>query len=77
MFTLNEAGWDRAARVALGLFLLALGWSGAVAGGLGVFLRLFGLVPLLTGLVGWCPLYSVFRFSTLGGSHRTPGFHAR
>jgi len=77
MFTINEAGWDRAARVALGLLLLALGWTGAVTGGLGVFLRFFGFVPLLTGLAGWCPLYSLFRFGTLGGPHRTPGLHGR
>lgn len=29
---------------------------------------LFGLVPLLTGLMGWCPLYKVFGINTCGGA---------
>lgn len=61
---MNEASWDRIARVVLGIVLIALGFSGAVEGGLGAFLGLFGFVPLITGLVGWCPLYAIFRFRT-------------
>ena len=61
---MNEASWDRIARVVLGIVLIALGFSGAVEGGLGTFLGLFGFVPLITGLVGWCPLYAIFRFRT-------------
>lgn len=61
---MNEASWDRIARVVLGVVLIALGFSGAVEGGLGTFLGLFGFVPLITGLVGWCPLYAIFRFRT-------------
>ena len=64
MFTLNEANWDRIARVALGLLLLYLGWAGVVTGGWGLFLKIIGFVPLLTGLVGWCPLYAMFKLST-------------
>ena len=61
---INEAGWDRALRVGLGIVLLALGWGEVVTGGLGTFFKFVGFVPLATGLVGWCPLYSVFRFRT-------------
>lgn len=61
---MNEASWDRIARVVLGIVLIALGFSGAVEGGLGTFLGLFGFVPLITGLAGWCPLYAIFRFRT-------------
>ncbi len=61
---MNEAGWDRIGRIVLGLVILALGWTGAVAGGLGTFLKFFGFVPLVTGLLGWCPLYAIFRFRT-------------
>lgn len=64
MSFINEAGWDRIARVVLGVVLLYLGWSGVVAGGLGVFFKYIGFVPLLTGLIGWCPLYSLFKFRT-------------
>jgi hypothetical protein len=64
MNLVNEAGWDRIARIALGIVLLFLGWSGAVAGGWGTFLKFIGFVPLITGLAGWCPLYAIFRFRT-------------
>ena len=60
---INEAGWDRAARVIVGVVLLVLGLA-VVDGALGIALVVAALIPLLTGLVGWCPLYSVFRFRT-------------
>ncbi len=64
MSFINEAGWDRIVRVILGIILLYLGWAGVVSGGWGVFLKVIGFVPLLTGLIGWCPLYSLFKFRT-------------
>jgi hypothetical protein len=60
----NEAGWDRIARIVLGAVMLYLGWSGTVEGGLGDFLKVFGFVPLATGIVGWCPIYAAFGFRT-------------
>lgn len=60
----NEASWDRIARVVLGVVLIYLGFSGTVDGGFGTFLGVLGFVPLITGLVGWCPLYAIFRFRT-------------
>jgi Protein of unknown function (DUF2892) len=68
----NEAGWDRIARIVLGAVLLYLGWSGIVEDGLGDFLKVFGFVPLLTGIVGWCPLYAAFGFRTNGKQSREP-----
>ena len=61
---INEAGWDRIARIALGIVLLALGWGGVVDSALGTVFQYLGFVPLATGLLGWCPLYSVFGFRT-------------
>ena len=61
---INEAAWDRIGRVVLGIVLLALGWGGAVEGTLGTVFQYLGFVPLVTGLVGWCPLYAIFRFRT-------------
>jgi len=60
----NEATWDRIVRVLLGLAMLYLGFGGAVGGTLGIVIGVIGFIPLLTGLVGWCPLYSLFKFST-------------
>lgn len=72
MFENNVSRVDRVARVALGLVILSLGWSGVVGGWLGMAFKILGFVPLLTGIVGWCPLYTIFRLSTDGGVHRTP-----
>ena len=59
----NEAGWDRLFRVALGVALLIVGF-GVMDGTAGVVVGIVALVPLLTGLAGWCPLYSLFGFRT-------------
>lgn len=69
MSFVNEAGWDRIARVAAGIVILYLGWSGVVTGGWGTFLKLIGFVPLATGLIGWCPLYALFRVRTRSQTH--------
>lgn len=60
----NEAGWDRIARVALGIVFLYLGWADVVSGGWGAALKIIGFVPLATGLLGWCPLYQLLGFRT-------------
>ena len=64
MSFMNEAGWDRIARVGLGVVLIFLGFSGTIDGGLGTFLGILGFVPLITGLAGWCPLYALLKFRT-------------
>lgn len=64
MSFMNEAGWDRIARVILGAVMLVLGWGGIVDGVVGTVFMYLGFVPLITGIVGWCPLYSIFRVRT-------------
>ena len=58
MFT-NEGSTDRVIRVIAGMGLLALYFFGPQTPW-----GLLGIVPLLTGVVGMCPLYSVFGWST-------------
>jgi hypothetical protein len=60
----NEGAWDRAIRVVAGLLLLYLGWSGVVAGTLGAVFKWLGFLPLLTGIVGFCPAYTLFGIRT-------------
>ena len=60
----NESGVDRIIRVVLGIALLALGWGGVVTGGWGVFLKIIGFVPLLTGAIGFCPMYALAKIRT-------------
>ncbi len=50
---------ERGVRVILGLTLIGL----AAAGTIGMW-GWIGLVPLATGAIGNCPLYSIFGFST-------------
>jgi len=62
MFTKNVGSLDRIARIVLGLALL-LGFildSGASYR----WAYLIGIVPLATGLLSTCPLYTVFGFRT-------------
>ena len=57
--TKNEGTLDRTLRVAAGIALIALAWSGTI-GAWGWI----GLVPLVTGAVGVCPLYSMLGIRT-------------
>ncbi len=56
---LNVGTLDRAARIVAGLALIGL----ALADVIGVW-GYIGIVPLATGLMRRCPLYSVFGVST-------------
>ena len=55
----NVGGIDRILRIVFGVVLVALAATGTV----GVWGWL-GLVPLATGLLGWCPPYSLFGINT-------------
>jgi hypothetical protein len=55
----NEGTMDRALRVIIGLVLVVM-----AARGLYTPWTWIGVVPLLTGLVGLCPLYSLLGVST-------------
>ena len=49
---------DRVIRIILGLLVFFLGyWYGSWWG-------LLGLIPFLTGLTGWCGIYTLFGIST-------------
>jgi hypothetical protein len=64
LFPPNEHLVERIVRVVLGLGLLALMGVGPVPGwGL---VGLIGLVPLATGALGSCPIYTLLGISTRG-----------
>lgn len=58
-FTRNEAAFDRILRVILGLAVLSLLFAGPKSAW-----ALLGILPLATGIVGYCPLYGALGFST-------------
>ena len=55
----NVGGIDRMLRILVGIVLVALAATGAVG-----WWGWLGMVPILTGLVAFCPLYTVRGFST-------------
>jgi Protein of unknown function (DUF2892) len=63
MFTTNVGGIDRILRIVLGLALLAWFFLGNGQGAWH-YAALIGIVPLATGLLGTCPLYSILGLST-------------
>ena len=55
----NVGGIDRTLRIVIGLALIASAVMGVFAPW-----GYIGAVPLLTGLLGWCPPYAIFGLST-------------
>ena len=55
----NEGKVDRILRIAIGLGLLSLVFVGPET-----MWGLVGIVPLATGLIGFCPLYKILGFDT-------------
>jgi hypothetical protein len=56
---INEGTIDRALRVIAGLVLIGLAATGTV----GVW-GWIGALPLVTGIVGFCPAYAIFGMNT-------------
>ncbi len=61
---INESNLDRIIRVVAGIALLALYFTGTVIGVLGIIFIILGALMLVTGAVGFCPVYTLFKFST-------------
>ncbi len=61
----NEGTFDRTVRVAAGLALIGLA-AAKVIGPWGYI----GIVPLMTGAVGMCPLYSLLHIDTCPAKRR-------
>lgn len=57
----NVDGIERLARIILGLAVLALAFVGPRSSW-----AFLGIIPMASGLLGWCPLYSLFGLSTCG-----------
>lgn len=55
----NEGTADRIVRIVIGVFGVSLLFWGPKS-----LWGLFGLLPLITGVLGWCPLYVPFGIST-------------
>lgn len=55
----NEGAVDRWLRMLAGFAIVALGTLGPIPGVPGLALASVGLLLLLTGALGWCPIYTL------------------
>ena len=62
--TINESKTDRIIRVVLGVALFALGLFGEISQTLGIVLMIIGGIAIITGAIGFCPIYALLKFRT-------------
>jgi uncharacterized membrane protein HdeD (DUF308 family) len=62
---INEGRTDRIIRIALGIVMLVLGIAVLPAGWLAWVVNVLGAILLVTGIVGFCPLYALLKLNTL------------
>jgi hypothetical protein len=60
----NVGGIERGIRIAIGLALLGIAFFHVLTGTLGIIAYIVGGVALLTGLVGYCPAWTVCGINT-------------
>jgi len=60
----NMSNADRIIRIIIAALFAYLYFSGTVAGTLGIVLLVLGIVFVLTSIVSFCPLYTIFGIST-------------
>ncbi len=65
--TKNVHPIERAVRVVLGIGLTSLAFVGPANPWF-----FLGLIPLVTGLIGWCPPYSLLGVNTCKIGHKDP-----
>lgn len=59
---INESSLDSVIRIFAAVLLLYLGFGGELVGTLAIFADILGVILLLTGVIGFCPLYVLFKF---------------
>lgn len=60
---LNVGGIDRILRILVGVVLIGLAATGQVG-----WWGWLGVIPLATGIIGWCPPYAILGFNTCKAS---------
>jgi len=61
----NMGSMDKGIRILLAVIIGVLIFTNQVTGVLAIVLGFFAIVFLLTSFVGFCPLYGLFKLSTL------------
>ena len=63
----NEASWDRIVQMVGGAVLIGLGLGGVISSPWGWIAAAVSGGFLVTGIVGWCPIYAALHLRTNGG----------
>jgi len=64
MFKQNLGAVDRVIRIGLGIVLASIGML-VLKGTASAVVSIVAVIPLVTGLIGFCPLYVPFKLSTV------------
>lgn len=74
----NVSKVDRIIRVVLGVALITFSMVGGVAEPVAGLIRIASIVPLATGMLGWCPAYQAAGFIRgVFGRHGKVGHNGR
>lgn len=60
----NVGGIERAVRILLGVALLSIGYFHVLTGGLAILAYVLGAIALVTGLIGFCPAWTLLHINT-------------
>lgn len=60
----NMGNVDRISRTIIALVLITLFFNNIISGTLGIVLIILSIVFIATSFMSYCPLYSIFNFST-------------
>jgi uncharacterized membrane protein HdeD (DUF308 family) len=60
----NESSTDRLIRIILGIIFIILGWFALGNNTLGVILDIIGIILIITGITGFCLIYTLLGMST-------------
>lgn len=61
----NESSLDRILRVVIAAVIAVIYFTGILTGAWAIVLGIIAVILLVTGLIGFCPLYKLLGLSTL------------
>jgi hypothetical protein len=64
----NMGTIDRIIRILLAIVVIVLYMTGSITGTAAIILGILAVVFIITSLIGFCPLYVLFKISTIGKS---------
>jgi hypothetical protein len=66
----NVGGMEMALRLVIGIALLALGFLHVISGSLAIAAYVVGGIAILTGVIRYCPAWSIFGINTASAAHK-------